>query len=82
MDFPTLLSEYNFPKIKFRKITANRNQKLYVLLNFVKKICAIYQESRKIETGDKKDNPYRECEEICCEGGGEKNYSNSCITAL
>ena len=39
---PITLRVDNFPQINFRKIAANRNKKLYLFLNVVKGICALF----------------------------------------
>ena len=66
---PIVLREDNFPRIKFRKLAANRNKKLYLFLNVVKGVFARFtKKPPKIETGTKQDTPYRECGRSCREG--------------
>ena len=59
---PITFRKDNFPQINFRKLAANRNKKLYLFLNVVKGVFALFtKKPQKIETGTKQDTPYREC---------------------
>ena len=47
---PIILREDNFPQINFRKITANRNNRLYLFLSAVKGIFSAFaKKPQKIE---------------------------------
>jgi len=79
---PIVLREDNFPQINFRKLAANRNRKLYLILNVVKGVFSVFaKKPKKIETGTKQDTPYRECERNCRDGQDEKNHGVAFIKA-
>jgi hypothetical protein len=47
---PIILREDNFPRINFRKLAANRNKRLYLLLNVIKDIFSAFaRKPQKIE---------------------------------
>jgi hypothetical protein len=49
---PIILRVDNFPRINFKKLAANRNKKLYLFLNVVKGVFALFtKKPQKIETG-------------------------------
>jgi hypothetical protein len=58
---PITLREDNFPRINFKKITANRNKRLYLFLNVVKGVFSAFaKKPQKIKTGTKQNTPHRE----------------------
>jgi hypothetical protein len=58
---PIVWREDNFPRINFRKLSANRNKKFYIFLNVIKGVFAWFtRKPQKIETGTKQGNPYGE----------------------
>jgi len=55
---PIVLREDNFPRINFRKLATNRNNRLYRLLKVVKDVFALFsRKPRKTETGTEIDTP-------------------------